>query len=53
VEFIILKQDEHNLLEDIDAHSNHLGNVFFIYNLEVRCIYDVKTTSFFLPQTIT
>lgn len=46
VEFIIVKQDEHDLLEGIDAHSNHLGNVFFIYNLEVRCIYDVKTTTF-------
>jgi hypothetical protein len=48
-----VKQDEHNLLEGIDVHSNHLGNVFFIYNLKVRCIYDVKTTTFFLLQTTT
>lgn len=48
-----MKQDEHNLLEGIDAHSNRVGNVFFIYNLEVRCIYDVKTTTFFWLQTIT
>ncbi len=42
-----MKQDEHDLLEGIDAHSTRLGNVFFIYNLEVRCIYDVQTTTFF------
>ncbi len=47
-----MKQDEHNLLEGMGAHCNHLGNVFCIYNLEVRCIYDVKATTFFLATNI-